>query len=127
MMCKHLNPGEAAPAEVVPSPVKGYVQCIEVAGFPVEELKEVEVDEHSIDNRAELESIKLDWSNGKVDNKDSPSHHTSPTVGPLLDIHTKKAGMKLNPSIELVWQGGRFGSLRNLGEYMTWQYKVIPW
>ena len=119
MVCRHLHPSEATPAEVVPSPVKGDVQSIEVAGFPVEELEEVEVDEQGIDNRAKLKPIKLDGSDGKVDDKNGPSHHASPTVGPLLDIHTEEARMKLNPSIELVRQGGRFSTFRDLRKYMT--------
>ena len=54
-----LDPGEAAPAEVVARPVQRDVQRVEVAGLPVEELQQVQVDQSGVDNGGKVEPISL--------------------------------------------------------------------
>ena len=83
-----LDPGEAAPAQVVARPVQRDVQRVEVARLPVEELQQVQVDQSRIDNWSKVEAISLYWGDGKVEDQESPAHHTKPTVGQLLDVHT---------------------------------------
>ena len=99
-----LNPGEAAPAQVVARPVQRDVQRVEVTRLPVEEFQQVQVDQGGVDNGSKVEAISLYGGNSKVENQEGPAHHTKPTVGELLDVHTKKSWMKLNSSIVLVRQ-----------------------
>ena len=101
---EHLDPGEAAPAQVVARPVQRDVQRVEVTRLPVEEFQQVQVDQGGVDNGSKVEAISLYGGNSKVENQEGPTHHTKPTVGELLDVHTKKSWMKLNTSIVLVRQ-----------------------
>ena len=61
-----LDPGEAAPAEVVASPVQRDVQGVEVARLPVEELEQVQVDQARVHEGAEVEAIEhsIIWGEG---------------------------------------------------------------
>ena len=118
--CTDLDPGETTPAEIVASPVQGDVQCVEVSSFPIEELEEIDVDEEGINNRTKFEAIKLNGSYSKVDNKDCPSHHASPAIGPLLNVDASQTRVKLYTSIELVRQRCSLGTLRHLRVCVTW-------
>ena len=86
----------------------------------MEELEEIDVDEEGINNGTKFEAIKLNGSYSKVDNKDCPSHHARPAIGPLLNVHTSKTRVKLYTSIELVRQRGSLCTLRYLRVCVTW-------
>ena len=97
-----LDPGEAAPAEVVARPVQRDVQGVEVARLPVEELEQVQVDQARVHEGAEVEAIELDGGDGEVEDEQSPAQHPEPAVGQLLDVHIEEPRMELDPSVELV-------------------------
>ena len=54
------------PAKIVTGSVKSDVQRVEVSCLPVEELQKVEVDQPSINNGAQTESIQLDGGDCKI-------------------------------------------------------------
>ena len=99
---EHLDPGEAAPAEVVARPVQGDVQRVEVAGLPVEELEQVQVDKERVHEGTEAKAVELDRGDGEVEDKQRPAQHPEPAVGQLLDVHTKPPGVQLDPGVELI-------------------------
>ena len=111
---EHLDPGEAAPAEVVARPVQGDVQRVEVAGLPVEELEQVQVDQERVHQRAEVEAVELDRGDGEVEDEQRPAQHPEPAVGQLLDVHAQPPGVELDPCEKLIWKRSALQSLVNL-------------
>jgi len=120
---KDLNPSETSPAEVIASPVQGDVQRVEISSFPVEKLEEIKVNEKGIDHRTKFKTIELDGCNCKIESKKGPAHHSRPAVGPLFDVNTKQARMKLNTSIELIRKGGISSSFCYLRKVVTFKKK----
>ena len=111
---EHLDPGEAAPAEVVARPVQGDVQRVEVASLPVEELQQVQVDKECVHEGAEAKAVKLDGGDGEVEDKQRPAQHPEPAVGQLLDVHTQPPGVELDTCVELIGKRSALEPLVNL-------------
>lgn len=100
----HLYPAETAPTEIVTGPIEGDVQRVEVASLPVEELEQVEVDQHRVDGGAEGEgeAVPLDGGEGEDGNEEGPSHHAHAAVGPLFQVDVGHAWVELDAAVEVV-------------------------
>ena len=116
---EHLDPGEAAPAQVVARPVQRNVQRVEVPRLPVEELQQVQVDQDGVSEGSEVEPVPLDGGDGEVEDEERPAQHPEPAVGQLLDVHPEQAGVQLDPGVELVGQRRRLQTLIYLGEMVS--------